>query len=101
MINLASEATVQQVSRAEQNQEVSHKETVQHETQKVLADRPVEKSKESEKATVADKPDEKVADKPDENETKYTLANNKIIIERYNARGDLILQTPPIHSDEI
>ncbi len=92
MIELASEATVQQVTRAGQNQAFSHKETVQHEAQKVLADRPVEKSEESARA--------KAADKPDETETKYNLENNRIIIEKYDENGDLILQMPPVHSDE-
>lgn len=92
MIELASEATVQHVTRADQNQAFSHKETVQHEAQKVLADRPVEKSEES--AVI------KTTDKPDETETKYNLENNRIIIEKYDSNGDLILQMPPVHSDE-
>ncbi|MCP3955366.1 MAG: hypothetical protein GY697_24560 [Desulfobacterales bacterium] len=92
MIELASEATVQQVTRADQNQAFSQKDTVQHETQKVLADRPVEKSEESAKA--------KDAEKKDEIETRYNLENNRIIIEKYDENGDLILQMPPVHTDE-
>ena len=65
---------------------------MQQEAQKVLADRPVEKSEESAKA--------KTAAKPDETETKYNLENNRIIIEKYDENGDLILQMPPVHSDE-
>ena len=90
MIELASEATVQQVNRTEQNQAFSHKETVQQEAREVLADRPVEKSEESVKAKAADK----------QTETKYNLENNRIIIEKYDENGDLILQMPPVHSDE-
>jgi len=92
MIELASEATVQQVTRTEQNQAFSHKETVQQEAREVLADRPVEKSEESVKA--------KATDKQTETETKYNLENNRIIIEKYDENGDLILQMPPVHSDE-
>jgi hypothetical protein len=93
MIELASEATVQQVTRADQNQAFNQKDTVQQETQKVLADRPVEKSEESAKA--------KPAEKQEETETKYNLENNRIIIEKYDENGDLILQMPPVHSDEV
>ena len=92
MIEIASEATVQQVTRAEQNQAFSHKDNVQQESQKVVADRPVEKSEESMKA--------KEAEKQDKSETRYNLENNRIIIEKYDEKGDLILQMPPVHSDE-
>ena len=88
MIELASEATVQQVTRADQNQAFSHKDTVQHETHKVLADRPVEKSEESPKA--------KETEKQDKTETRYNLENKRIIIEKYDENGDLILQMPPV-----
>ncbi len=93
MIELASEATVQQVTRTDQNQAFNHRDTVQHETQKVIADRPVEKSEESVKA----KADEKQL----ETETRYNLENNRIIIEKYDENGDLILQMPPVHSNEV
>jgi len=93
MIELASEATVQQVTRADQNQAFSHKDSVQQETQKVVADRPVEKSEETVKA--------KTAEKQDETETKYNLEDNRIIIEKYDENGDLILQMPPVHSDDV
>ncbi len=62
MIELASEATVQQVTRTDQNQAFNHKDTVQHETQKVIADRPVEKSEESVKAK---RPRNRLKPKPD------------------------------------
>ena len=92
MIELASEATVQQVTRADQNQAFNHKEATQQEAQKVLAERPVEKSEESTQA--------KAADKQDGTETRYNLENNRIIIEKYDANGYLILQMPPVHSDK-
>ncbi len=92
MIELASEAIVQQVTRADQSQAFSHKDTVQQETQKVVTDRPVEKSEESVKA--------KAAEKQEETETRYNLENNRIIIEKYDENGDLILQMPPLHSDK-
>ncbi len=92
MIELASEAIVQQVTRTDQNQAFNHKDTVQHEAQKVVADRPVEKSEESVKA--------KEAEKQEESETRYNLENNRIIIEKYDENGDLILQMPSVHSDK-
>ena len=93
MIELASEATVQQVTRADQNQAFSHKDTVQHETQKVIADRPVEKSEESTKA--------KAAEKQDETETRYNLEDNRITFEKYDENGNLILQVPAVLTDEV
>ena len=92
MIELASEATVQQVTRADQNQAFSHKETVRHEAQKVIADRPVEKSEESAAS--------KATAKQDETETRYNLENKRIIIEKYDENGNLILQMPPVHFDD-
>ena len=92
MIALASEATVQQVTRADQNQAFSHKDTVQHEAQKAIAERPVEKSEEGNKA--------KATEKKDETETKYNLAGKRIVIEKYDENGDLILQVPRVHTEE-
>lgn len=92
MIELASEAVVQRVARTDQSQAFSHKETVEHETQKVLADRPVEKSEETEEV--------KAKPKQDETETRYNLYDKRIVIEKYDENGDLILQIPSVHSDE-
>lgn len=93
MIELASEAVVQQVARTDQNQAFSHRDTVTHETQKVVADRPVEKSEEAAEA--------KNEDEQNEAKTRYNLDHDRIVIEKYDENGELILQLPSVHSDEV
>ena len=93
MIELASEAVVQQVARTDQNQVLSHKDTVENETQKVVADRPIEKSEEAAEA--------KAETEQDESQTRYNLDHNRIVIEKYDENGELILQLPSVHSDDV
>ncbi|MFH1985936.1 MAG: hypothetical protein ABIL58_29220 [Pseudomonadota bacterium] len=93
MIDAIGEATVQQTARVEHNQTENQKSVAANETQRVSAERPVEKAADGEGA--------KNKNPEDQSRTRYAIDQNRLILEQYGKNGELIMQLPPVHSENV
>jgi hypothetical protein len=93
MINEIGDALAQPAVRSDQIQVEQVKAISQQEAEKKVHDRPVEKSEEQDKA--------KLEEKKDRSKTRYTLHGNKVVFEKYSKDGNLVLQLPPVHEEEV
>lgn len=96
MIHEIGEALVQPSVRTDHMQVDQVKAVAQQEAEKKVDDRPVEKSDPEAKAKLKAK-----EEKEDRSKSEYTLKGNKVVFEKYGRDGDLILQIPSVHSDEV
>ena len=93
MIPEIGDALVQPSVRNDQIQVTHAKEISQQQTDKRVQARPVEKTDEQSKA--------KLEEKKDQSKAAYTVKGKRVVFEKYSKDGDLILQVPSVHSDEV
>jgi hypothetical protein len=60
---------------------------------KAVEERPVEETEKSDP--------EAEAGLQEQGETRYTIEDKRLVIEKYNKDGDLLFQMPPVHSDSV
>lgn len=90
MIETIGELTVQQ-SRVEQSTTVHTNHVVHEKIEKAAKERKIETTDESQKASDESGPNE---------ETRFNLTTNRIVIEKYSKDGRLLLQVPSIHEEQ-
>lgn len=88
MINAIGEASIQQTMRINHNNVVYDKEITQQKATQVIQERPVEKTDDS--------PGSKMETQTqDRTNTRNTIENGKVILEKYDEDGNLIQRIPP------
>ncbi|MDY6793275.1 MAG: hypothetical protein SWH54_18560 [Thermodesulfobacteriota bacterium] len=88
MINAIGEASIQQTMRTNHNNVVYDKEIAQQKVTQAIQERPVGKTDDS----PGSKMDTQTEDKTD---TRNTIENGKVILEKYDEDGNLIQRIPP------
>jgi hypothetical protein len=88
MINAIGEATMQQFVRTSYNAEASHKDLEIRKTDKVRAQRPVEKSDNGQKPAMNLQTEENI-------KSRNSLEEGQLIVEKYDEDGKLIKKIPP------
>ena len=87
MINNISESTLRIASKVDPSGAIHDKEASQQKAKEILEARPVEKSEPGGGA-------EKKDPKKDEGSSKYLLEERRVVFEKYDENGDLILRIP-------
>lgn len=90
MINAIGEATVQQTVRANHAVAVYDKEVVAQKDNRIMNERPIEKSGESQHSKLHLTEEERA-----ETTSRHRIEEGKIILERYDRRGKLVEKVPP------
>jgi len=88
MINAIGEATVQQFVRTSYNTETFDKNLAVQKTDKVRKQRPIEKGDDSQKP-------EMNLQSQSNMKSRNILVDGKLIVEKYDADGNLVKKTPP------
>ncbi len=88
MLNSIGENEIRGSSRTEPATVAADETRTQKQAEEVRQSRPVEKSEAGQKSKTDDKKKES---------SKYKLEETKIIFEKYNKNGDLIIRIPPSH----
>jgi len=88
MINAIGDVTIQQFVRSSYNAEIFDKDLEAQKTDKVKEQRPVEKSKDGQKAEMDMQFQENT-------KSRNSLEEGELIIEKYDADGKLIKKIPP------
>ena len=90
MIESIGEISAQQTTRGDQQAVAAGQEKASREISRAAARRPVEDASQSREA----KPDEQGA-------SRYNLEHKFPVYEKYGRDGELILQVPPVHDDQV
>ena len=93
MIEAIGESAVQQTARLEHSQSENQRHVAASETEREAAERPVKEASSGAEA--------KDGGVDDQSRSRYNIDHNKLIIEQYSKSGELILQLPPVHSDNV
>ncbi len=95
MLETIGDSTVRFTTRSDNNMAVEDKDVNNQRVEKIREERPVEKSDEGARADLEENKNEKTS--------KYQLEKNKIVFEKYNKNGEVILRIPPAQKpvDEI
>ncbi len=88
MINNISEATVRVASKIDPSGAIHEREVNQQEAKAMSEARPVEKSEES-------NPSEADNSQNKKGSTQYSVDDDRLVFEKYNKKGDLVLRLPP------
>ena len=88
MINAIGEASIQQTMRTNHNNAVYDKEIIQQKATQVVQERPVGKTDDSPKSEMDTQTE-------DMTNSRNTIENGKIILEKYDKDGNLIQKIPP------
>ena len=88
MINAIGEATVQQFVRTTYNAEISNKDFEVRKTDKIRAQRPVEKSDDGQKPEMNFQSQENI-------KSRNSLEGGKLVVEKYDEDGKLVKKIPP------
>jgi nitrogen fixation protein FixH len=88
MINAIGEATMQQFVRTSYAAEVSNKDLEVRKTDKVRAQRPVEKSDDGKKSEMNLK-------SQDNMNSRNSLEDGQVVVEKYTEDGKLVKKIPP------
>jgi hypothetical protein len=90
MIEAIGEVSAQQTTRGDQQAVAAAQEKASREIDRAAVQRPVEETSDSQKAKADDQGD-----------TRYNLEHKFPVYEKYGRDGELILQVPPVHDDEV
>jgi hypothetical protein len=88
MINAIGEATMQQFVRLGHNAEAYGRELEVRKTDKVKAQRPIEKSEDSQKPGLNLQAEQNM-------KSRNSLEDGKLVVEKYDEDGKLVKKTPP------
>ncbi len=88
MINNISEGALRVASKIDPSSVIHEKEINQRKADEVREARPVEKSDAGSQAQAKDA-------RRDEGTGKYLLDNKRVVFEKYDKNGDLVLRIPP------
>jgi hypothetical protein len=88
MINAIGEATMQQFVRLGHNAETYGRDLEVRKTDKVKAQRPIEKSEDSQKPGLNFKAEQNM-------KSRNSLEDGKLVVEKYDEDGKLVKKTPP------
>ncbi len=88
MINNISEGSVRLATKVDPVGAIHDKEVVQQKAQELREARPVEKTETDNQTNGKNSKKE---------ESKYLVDNKKLVFEKYNKNGDVILRIPPSH----
>lgn len=88
MINAIGEATLQNTVRTNHNNELNDKMVKEQEAVQTREERPVENTEQTSESKMN-------FDDNTNTRTKHTIVEGKIVFERYNSEGKLILKVPP------
>jgi hypothetical protein len=88
MINAIGEATVQQFVRTSYNAETFDKGLTVQKTDKVRAQRPIEKGDDGQKP-------EMNLHSQDNMKSRNSFVDGKLVVEKYDEDGNLVKRTPP------
>ena len=90
MINAIGEATVHQFVRTSYNSQVFDMDQDIQKTDKIRKQRPVEQSKDGQKSEMSLQSQDKM-------KARNNPEDGQTIVEKYDARGQLVRRTPPGH----
>lgn len=95
MLDTIGDSSIRFTTKSDNNLAVEDKDVTNQRIDKIREERPVEKSDEGTKTDLEQ-------DKNNKN-SKYQLEENKIVFEKYNKNGEVILRIPPAQKpvDEI
>ena len=88
MINAIGEATMQQFVRTSYNAETYGKDLEVRKTDKVKAQRPIEKSNDGQKSEMNSQNEENI-------KSRNSLEGGQLVVEKYTEDGKLIKKIPP------
>ena len=88
MINEIGEATMQQYIRTNYNSEITDKDLAVQRTDRVRENRSIEKSDNGEKSEMDLK-------SQDNTRSRNNIEDGKLVVEKYDDKGNLIKKTPP------
>ena len=88
MINNISEGALRAASKIDPSGAIHEKEVNQQKAKEVREARPIEKSENGNKA-------EAKKAKKDESTSKFLLNDKRVVFEKYDENGDLVLRIPP------
>jgi hypothetical protein len=88
MINNISESTLRVASKIDPSGVIHEKEVYQQKAKQLREARAVEQSDAGDQAQAK-------ADRKEEGSSRYMLDDKKIVFEKYDRNGDLILRIPP------
>jgi hypothetical protein len=88
MINAIGEATMQQFVRTSYNAEIYNKDLEVRKTDKIKAQRPIEKSDDGKKSEMNLQTEENIR-------SRNSLEEGQLIVEKYDADGKLVKKIPP------
>jgi hypothetical protein len=88
MLNAIGEATMQQFVRSNYNSETYDKDLEAQKADKVKEQRPVEETENGHQSEMKSNSDEEL-------ETRNSLKDGKLVVERYDEAGRLVKVTPP------
>lgn len=88
MINNISEGALRVASKIDPSGAIHEKEVNQQKANEVREARPIEKSENGNKAEAQDA-------KKDKSTSKFLLNDKRVIFEKYDENGDLVLRIPP------
>ncbi|UCD78038.1 MAG: hypothetical protein JSW26_21905 [Desulfobacterales bacterium] len=88
MINAIGEATIQQFVRTSYNAEASNRDFEIRKTEKVRAQRPVEKSDDSQKPEMNLQTEQNI-------KSRNSLEEGQLVVEKYTEDGKLVKKIPP------
>jgi len=88
MINAIGEATMQQFVRHGYNAEAYSRDLEVRKTDKIKAQRPIEKSEDSQKAGLNKQAEQNI-------KSRNSLEDGKLVVEKYDEDGKLVKKIPP------
>ena len=88
MINAIGEATMQQFIRMNYNAEIFDRDHEVQKTEKIIAQRPVEKSEDGHKSELSSQSNETMR-------SRNSLEEGQLIVEKYDSDGKLVKKIPP------
>jgi hypothetical protein len=88
MINAIGEATMQQFVRTSYNAETYGKDLEVRKTDKIKAQRPIEKSNDGQKSEMNSQNEENI-------KSRNSLEGGQLVVEKYTEDGKLIKKIPP------
>lgn len=93
MIDAIGDSAVQQTARIEHSQTDNQRHVATRETENDVEQRPVKEA--------SGGADAKSDSGDDQSKTRYNIDHNRLVIEQYGKNGELILQLPLVHSENV
>ncbi|MCP4749020.1 MAG: hypothetical protein GY874_23240 [Desulfobacteraceae bacterium] len=94
MIHNIAENTLRITAKADQNSSIQAKETALQKVEQVRQARPVEKPESGMQANTRNPSNE---DSSNEDSSKYLIEDNKLVYEKYDSKGEVVMRIPPSH----